>query len=628
MANLKCIVLIVLLIGQFKCLHSQGCDSARVEEAYTEIQSLWLSDLDSALLLTKELLLYAESQNDTAVQLRGLRTLCRCYQRMSGFDSLGLTVSRYLELANSAENLYHRAEALKISGGVYHSTLGQYALAIQELLESIGIYDSIDDSKGKSDALLSLSTNYVFLNDYGLARQVLRESFNTDTYRKDSARSMIPLAKLGDIFLIEKKYDSALVVYQRVLKMAKREGANYFMASMNSAICQILDLKGKQSEAIPYCKQALSCKSVDCIGSETRVITLLTIARVYAHSQKPDSAVYYDLKALEVIKKYDQLKFYSSAYDNLSLHYDQNGDYELSNKYLRLWMNLKDSLATVEKIRELANFEKKYEIQKKEQEIKTLKANAELAKVKEEYRNWLLILAIILLLTIIAIALIRFRLTKSQSEKKQMEVEHRLLRAQINPHFLYNSLGAIQGVIFENDPITAGNYLSSFSTLMRMILENSSLDFTTLVQEIKLVELYLSLQELRFEEKFKYEIDVDGELRTHQIKIPTMIIQPFIENAIEHGLREMKSGGKVHVKVKKADRQLILEIEDNGKGINTAESGNSLRPRGMQLIKDRLAYLKRWQGMDNKLEVINLGWNPEKRSGTLVRLTFYNYVKS
>ena len=163
-----------------------------------------------------------------------------------------------------------------------------------------------------------------------------------------------------------------------------------------------------------------------------------------------------------------------------------------------------------------------------------------------------------------------------QREKKMLEqnrfliLEQKLLRSQMNPHFIFNSLSSIQSFIFENNPVVAGSYLSRFANLIRSILYNSREEYISLEKEIQTLRNYLDLQQLRFNNNFDYELYTDPDIELETIKIPPMLAQPFIENAIEHGLKDLDRRGQLKVSFTFHDGFIRIMIEDNGIGIEEA----------------------------------------------------------
>ncbi len=193
---------------------------------------------------------------------------------------------------------------------------------------------------------------------------------------------------------------------------------------------------------------------------------------------------------------------------------------------------------------------------------------------------WFIILEVILIITII-IFIIKYR-EKKIIEKNQFQLlEQKLLRSQMNPHFIFNSLSSIQSFIFENNPLEAGSYLSRFAELIRAILYNSREEFITIEKEIETLKNYLELQQLRYNNKFDYILDVDPLIETDLIQIPPMLAQPFIENAIEHGIKYLDTKGFISVSftLMANNESVLLLVEDNGIGIKASKKLKKEKPK-------------------------------------------------
>ena len=219
-------------------------------------------------------------------------------------------------------------------------------------------------------------------------------------------------------------------------------------------------------------------------------------------------------------------------------------------------------------------------------------------EIKRDFRPLINVLSITLLVLLLSAAISytiqrKNRLVaarKMEQEKKIANLRLESLRAQMNPHFIFNSLGAIQYFIQTNDTVKADDFLSSFAQLMRSILESSKSQSITLRDEIKQLKLYLQLEESRFEGKFEYQIEYDKDLNL-ELAIPPMIIQPFVENAVNHGLYNLEDRkGALFIRLKQlSETEIKIEIEDNGIGRKAAKklrtSGH--KSRGTELIRDR-----------------------------------------
>jgi len=211
---------------------------------------------------------------------------------------------------------------------------------------------------------------------------------------------------------------------------------------------------------------------------------------------------------------------------------------------------------------------------------------------KKNIFNYSLIGALILLIGLIIFI---FRtLKKVQIKNKKIALQS--LRREMNPHFIFNSLNSVNHFIATNNELEANQYLTKFSKLMRGVMENSSEDFIPFQQELDLLQNYLALEKTRFADKFDYEIEVDESLNTQSLKVPGMLIQPFLENAIWHGLRYRTEKGFLSLKFEKNNDSLNIFIEDNGIGIEESkkqktEHQKSRKGRGMKNTLERIALL-------------------------------------
>lgn len=211
---------------------------------------------------------------------------------------------------------------------------------------------------------------------------------------------------------------------------------------------------------------------------------------------------------------------------------------------------------------------------------------------------------------------------KTLLNKQYANIELKALQAQMNPHFIFNCLNSIQHFIVLNDEISASRYLTKFSMLMRLFLEHSKSNVITLQEEIELLRLYIDLESLRFKNRFNFQIDVDPGTDTFNVEIPSMLFQPFVENAINHGLMNLDKG-TLNISFIINDNILIGIIEDDGIGRKKAEELKSETrkdhaSRGMEIIKERIAVLNKMENTNILLEVIDKTDTNGSATGTKV----------
>ena len=210
-------------------------------------------------------------------------------------------------------------------------------------------------------------------------------------------------------------------------------------------------------------------------------------------------------------------------------------------------------------------------------------------------------------------------------EKEFFDVQQKALQLQMNPHFIFNSLNAIQSFVIANNTDKAIHYLSKFSQLMRLILSNSRENSIPVKEELKVIKYYMDIERLRFDNKFDYEVEVDEEIDPEFMEIPPMIIQPFVENAILHGLIHRKDQGLIKIILKLQSDFIFCTIEDNGVGRKKAEeireaSGIKRKSRGMLITKERLEILNKQSKEKFAVNIIDLTNEKGEASGTRVEI--------
>jgi len=203
------------------------------------------------------------------------------------------------------------------------------------------------------------------------------------------------------------------------------------------------------------------------------------------------------------------------------------------------------------------------------------------------------------------------------------ELEMQSLRSQLNPHFMFNSLNSIQTLILKEDSDKSQSYLSRFARLLRMLLENADKPFIPLQKEINFLELYLSLESLRVPD-LQYSISTDPDLDKEQTLIPNMFLQPYVENAIWHGLSYKEAEKQLQIRIYRENGTINYEIEDNGVGRKKAEELKSLfrkqhQSKGMELISKRINLLNKEYGSHIQTEITDVMKNNEV-AGTLVTI--------
>ncbi len=254
-------------------------------------------------------------------------------------------------------------------------------------------------------------------------------------------------------------------------------------------------------------------------------------------------------------------------------------------------------------------------------ELLVLEKERKLQQENMRFQYWSILTLVAIAVLLIVLLILGYKRYKLQ-QKHNLFLDLKSLRTQMNPHFIFNALNSVNGFIARNDELNANKYLVRFSKLMRSILDNSESDFIPLFKEIDLLELYLELEHSRFSDKFSYSFEVDKNIDISNYQIPPMLIQPYIENAVWHGLRYKESGGLLSVIILKDGDYLVITIEDNGIGRTKSKELKSdnqkkLKSRGIKNTQKRLEILGKIYKKEIKLNIEDVKANGE---GTRVEI--------
>jgi len=356
-------------------------------------------------------------------------------------------------------------------------------------------------------------------------------------------------------------------------------------------------------------------------------------AHFFYKSKQNDKAEKEALKGLDYVAeiegKTDIKNIKIMLYDILSKTYESKHDYKQALKYEKLSNQLYTELNQTKQFQITKNYEKKYELDKKEQAIQELN-NKYLAQKKIE---WLFLIIIILVFAAM-VFFVRWmrsrrkvltdqleinRLKSEEAERKVDQLKFRVVHSKFIPHFTGNVLNSINYLISKN-PDSARKYISRFSDFSNSTLLNSDKLQQTIQEELDYSQLYLELEKLRFEERLEYSISVAPEVDTQKM-IPTMILQTFCENAVKHGLRPKPEGGKIIIRVYRDTDNIVLAVEDTGIGREKAQRINTAGTReGLNIVQQQLDIFNSNQTKKAYLQIVDLHDEAGQPSGTRFEL--------
>lgn len=402
-------------------------------------------------------------------------------------------------------------------------------------------------------------------------------------------------------------YTKMLSSNAKARKLAIAIDDNLAIARTYDHEAQIYDRQLDYSKALKYSKvytnYLIKTNNINDVAYYNLAISFLK-------DNKADSAIHYFKQAITLNQKLAPGKPKYFYYKGLKDAYQFQGNYKLA-----LIASEKANSTELSTIREIesvkiAEIKEKYEAEKKDKNILALQSRNKLSeKIIEQQKITMLLSSLIFLAVILFLYFsysqrqLKQRNKLLNSENKRLNMEQKLLQVQLNPHFIFNSIANLQSLASSGNTKDTVRYLTAFSVLLRNILEQSRKDFIGLDEEVATLENYIQLQQMRYKDMFDYKINTDNTLYLPSILIPPMLIQPFIENAIEHGFRNIDYKGLITVTFTVKNEQLIILVDDNGKGIET-KSTNDQKKQSLAgiILKERLDVVFNSQGQEAKCE--------------------------
>lgn len=307
--------------------------------------------------------------------------------------------------------------------------------------------------------------------------------------------------------------------------------------------------------------------------------------------------------------------------------YKKLGDYKNAHIYYILREKARNDLFLEDNKNLIAMLEAESENERIQNQIAELERDKQINELKAAQTRNINIGIVIVFIILLLVGLLFLRQNKLKNEHKSTLLEQKLLRLQMNPHFIFNALSSIHSLMNPKDVKRASEYLGNFSRLLRSSLESSREEYILLEDEISSIKNYLEIQQLRYENKFDYHIDVDREIDLESAILPPMLIQPFIENAIEHGIRHKEDKGNIFIRFKLYNKKISCEIEDDGVGRQKAgemeyEKKGKHKSLATEIIGDRIKILNKKLKQKISLNITDMRSEANKAIGTMVRLDF------
>ncbi|WP_294264621.1 histidine kinase [uncultured Chryseobacterium sp.] len=470
-------------------------------------------------------------------------------------------------------------------------------------------------SPPKSRVLNSNDVTRLSVSSPEAKEEAIQSNIRLNEKEKDNSALATSYSQMADVNIQQNDIPKAEANLTSAYRISKKEAPQQAL-EINQKLTDFYVDNRKFDKAIATKKTMLKEDFVKK-NSKKEVEQIRELADIYIKKNDPEEAIGLLKKSYRIaLEKRHTLEARKSV-KKLDSLYSVSGNTDASVKLYRDFLGKlpelvsKDKSLVDEKI--LEDNEQRITQLEKEKQLKD-----ELIRKKNVF-NYSLIAALVIL---IALVLFIFRtLKKVQVKNKKIALQS--LRREMNPHFIFNSLNSVNHFIATNNELEANQYLTRFSKLMRGVMENSTEDFIPFQQELDLLQNYLALEKTRFADKFDYEIEVDENLNTQSLKVPGMLVQPFLENAIWHGLRYRTTKGFLTLHFEKEDQNLKITIQDNGIGIEESkkqktEHQKARKGRGMKNTLERIALLNDLHHQDIQCKITD----KKNAQGVAVEITY------
>jgi tetratricopeptide (TPR) repeat protein len=523
------------------------------------------------------------------LKVLSLNMLGVVYRRMDLVSSALDYHSQALEFARTANPITEQLElsiavSLNSMGNIY-LVLKQYDLAIEQFNKSLEI-------ENKSENKLGLAINYQNIGyakeAKGLLNEALKDYQTSLEYNEDinsDIGKVICFNSIGKIYIKQQKYDEAITLLQDALAKALKIEDQYYIATSYTNLGWLETLTNKEDLAEQHLK-----------------------------------------KAIEISDNYNLLTSKIEALQYLSKNYANKGVFDLALRDYKIADSLERTINNQRNLSYINDLIIKYESESKTNTIKALANENELVKSHLEKNRLSLLLSLLAIVLVTVLLFIFNRQQQINQEKKILTLEQNMLKSQMNPHFIFNSLNSIKLYIINNEKENAVYYLNKFAKLIRKILVASNEKDISLADELETMKLYMNIENIRFSNEIDFKIKIDEKINPENIRVPSLILQPFLENSLWHGLSSKTDDKRIELDIKKeSDDYITISITDNGVGrkVSHERKLNKTLQRdsvGIEITRERLFnFSKRFARMYD-LKIEDLFDHQNKASGTKVIL--------
>jgi len=590
--------------------------------------------VDKAIAISRKL-----KKDELISQALNEKGVCYYYNNMQ--NTALLYYQKALEI--DKKNKKQDDVAIRLNNlGLSYSALGNYSEAIDCFFNALKIDLSKKDTAKIAIRYNNLGIVFTKFKQYTKALEYFKKALNIDSLNKDKSLYSARLNNIGMVYLKMGKPNETINYLNKALEIDKELNNNFNIALRYNNLGKAYLALNQYNDALIYFTKKFDFDNKSSNNNDL-ASDFLNLANVYFKLKNINKALESYYKSINIAKQINSPDLIIENYYQLSELYKVKNDFSKAYSYIVKYQQLKDSIYSVENYNKLIDLQNRSQIEIKEAEINLLLSDKRLKilelKQKETeishqqtLRYWVITLFTVIIISLIILFL--YYRNKSQNNKQSLEYNLNLymqkaLSQQMNPHFIFNTLNSIQYFLLNNDKLSSNKYLTKFAKLMRITLDNSQNEIIPLSKEIESLNLYIELEQMRFDNKFSFEIVNNVTIDEDLISIQPLIIQPFVENAIWHGIMHRKNseGGKLKIQFNIIHNSLKCIVEDNGIGRKKAdEFKKQNKPEhislGTQITESRIDLINKLHKGKLNINYTDLCDENNNSTGTKVEITF------
>ncbi|MEO8774024.1 MAG: tetratricopeptide repeat protein [Gelidibacter sp.] len=627
----------MLFFGAVISLSAQNESTADFEQVLQNIHGDWpkkFNDIDLLFskfnndsLILKDLIIKSSQKNAVEVEIYALNKLGEIYRNRSLYDTALKTHHKAEKLAEEANDVELKVISLNMIGVVYRR-MDFIKPALDYHKKALDIANSVKNPSDELKLSIAVSQNsmgnvYLTLKQYDLAIEQFEKSLIIESQSGNRLGLAINYHNLGYADEAKGLLDLALMNYERSLDYNEQIDSEVGRVICYNSIGQVYIKQKKYNDAKVIIEQGLQ-KAVQ-LGDQFYIsYAYINLGWAQMELQMDEEAETNLEMGLRVSEAYGLKTSTVDAHRHLSELYKKKKDYEKSLSHYEQATELEKTIFTDRNMQYVSDIIIEYENEAKNNEIKQLASENALVKSKLQ-RNQVIFWSALLTLAIVAGIMIAINRNRQLSHEKQiLTLEQDMLRSQMNPHFIFNSLNSIKLYIINNEKENAVYYLNKFSKFIRKILIASTEKEISLEDELDTMQLYMNIENIRFSNDINFTIQVEPGINAATIKVPSLILQPFLENALWHGLSSKNDDKQIELRVYKVDNDFVnISITDNGIGRTASEKINQDRVLkrksvGLEITKARLANFSKGFTTGYKMDIEDLYDAQQNPVGTKV----------